>query len=109
MDDANTLIRVLCHKKDKEASKFLKLNYHLPASSGTCSVPQLWPIIFNNFTLISRFYFVASEFDKCIKESASECYAFWIARGDNFDPFTYEEVNSGYNIFLIDEMVVTNS
>ncbi|KAM7494210.1 hypothetical protein LguiB_028819 [Lonicera macranthoides] len=31
--DAHTLIRVLCHKKDGEASKFLKRNYHLPASS----------------------------------------------------------------------------
>lgn len=32
--DAHTLVRVLCHKKDKEASQFLKLHYHLPASSG---------------------------------------------------------------------------
>ncbi|KAL8106727.1 hypothetical protein AgCh_023473 [Apium graveolens] len=31
--DARTLVRVLCHKKDKEASQFLKLHYHLPASS----------------------------------------------------------------------------
>lgn len=34
LDDVDTLIRVLCHKKDGEASKFLKLQYHLPASSG---------------------------------------------------------------------------
>ncbi|KAL7608412.1 hypothetical protein Lser_V15G09834 [Lactuca serriola] len=33
LDDVDTLIRVLCHKKDGEASKFLKLQYHLPASS----------------------------------------------------------------------------
>ncbi|KAI3501237.1 hypothetical protein L1887_29101 [Cichorium endivia] len=33
LDDVDTLIRVLCHKKDAEASKFLKLQYHLPASS----------------------------------------------------------------------------
>ncbi|GMH09418.1 hypothetical protein Nepgr_011259 [Nepenthes gracilis] len=33
LDDANTLIRVLCHKKDREASKFLKRQYHLPVSS----------------------------------------------------------------------------
>ncbi|KAL1834842.1 hypothetical protein ACET3Z_004493 [Daucus carota] len=31
--DAHTLVRVLCHKKDKEASQFLKLHYQLPASS----------------------------------------------------------------------------
>ncbi|GJV03154.1 gypsy type transposase [Tanacetum coccineum] len=40
LDDANTLIRVLCHKKDKEASKFLKLNYHLPASSDYVDPPS---------------------------------------------------------------------
>ncbi|KAL8150447.1 hypothetical protein V2J09_020255 [Rumex salicifolius] len=33
LDDANTLIRVLCHKKDREASKFLHRRYGLPASS----------------------------------------------------------------------------
>ncbi|KAL8094188.1 hypothetical protein AgCh_035891 [Apium graveolens] len=31
--DASTSVRVLCHKKDKEASQFLKLYYHLPALS----------------------------------------------------------------------------
>ncbi|XP_047340889.1 protein unc-13 homolog isoform X1 [Impatiens glandulifera] len=31
--DAHTFIRVLCHKKDREASKFLKRQYELPASS----------------------------------------------------------------------------
>ncbi|KAL3818096.1 hypothetical protein ACJIZ3_004001 [Penstemon smallii] len=31
--DAQTLIRVLCHKKDREASKFLKRHYKLPSSS----------------------------------------------------------------------------
>lgn len=40
LDDANTLIRVLCHKKDKEASKFLKLHYHLPASSDYLDPPS---------------------------------------------------------------------
>ncbi|CAI9093969.1 OLC1v1029593C1 [Oldenlandia corymbosa var. corymbosa] len=34
LGDADTLIRVLCHKKDREASKFLKERYRLPASSG---------------------------------------------------------------------------
>ncbi|KAJ8555736.1 hypothetical protein K7X08_013232 [Anisodus acutangulus] len=33
LGDAHTLIRVLCHKKEREASKFLKRHYHLPASS----------------------------------------------------------------------------
>lgn len=34
LGDAHTLVRVLCHKKDREASQFLKLKYQLPASSG---------------------------------------------------------------------------
>ncbi|KAH6758083.1 hypothetical protein C2S52_023025 [Perilla frutescens var. hirtella] len=33
LGDAHTLIRVLCHKKEREASKFLKRHYRLPASS----------------------------------------------------------------------------
>ncbi|KAL3331290.1 hypothetical protein AABB24_034886 [Solanum stoloniferum] len=33
LGDAHTLIRVLCHKKEREASKFLKQYYHLPPSS----------------------------------------------------------------------------
>lgn len=53
-EDAHTLIRVLCHKKDREASKFLKRQYDLPMSSGNVfvqimiitenqnSVPVLW-------------------------------------------------------------------
>lgn len=32
--DANTLLRVLCHKKDKIASTFLRIQYHLPRCSG---------------------------------------------------------------------------
>uniref|UniRef100_A0A7N0VHE3 MHD2 domain-containing protein n=1 Tax=Kalanchoe fedtschenkoi TaxID=63787 RepID=A0A7N0VHE3_KALFE len=32
-NDGQTLIRVLCHKKDREASKFLKKQYQLPTSS----------------------------------------------------------------------------
>ncbi|XP_020248404.1 uncharacterized protein LOC109825902, partial [Asparagus officinalis] len=31
--DADTLLRVLCHKKDDDASEFLKLHYQLPKSS----------------------------------------------------------------------------
>ncbi|XP_010529550.1 PREDICTED: uncharacterized protein LOC104806377 isoform X2 [Tarenaya hassleriana] len=33
MEDARTLVRVLCHKKDHTASKFLKRQYELPMSS----------------------------------------------------------------------------
>lgn len=33
LEDAHTLVRVLCHKKDREASKFLKQQYELPMSS----------------------------------------------------------------------------
>lgn len=32
--DVHTLLRVLCHKKDNSASTFLKIQYHLPRSSG---------------------------------------------------------------------------
>lgn len=38
MGDAHTLIRVLCHKKDREASRFLKRHYRLPSSSGNHSL-----------------------------------------------------------------------
>lgn len=37
LEDAQTLIRVMCHKKDRQASKFLKRLYQLPASSGDFS------------------------------------------------------------------------
>lgn len=33
-NDAQTLLRVLCHKKDGSASEFLKMHYQLPKSSG---------------------------------------------------------------------------
>lgn len=46
LGDAHTLIRVLCHKKEREASKFLKLHYHLPASSGA---PFLILLVFYGF------------------------------------------------------------
>lgn len=39
LGDAQTLMRVLCHMKDAEASKFLKRHYNLPASSGTIKFP----------------------------------------------------------------------
>ena len=41
LGDAQTLVRVLCHKKDREASKFLKRQYQLPMSSGYFFIPQL--------------------------------------------------------------------
>uniref|UniRef100_A0A1D1XXQ8 GTP-dependent nucleic acid-binding protein engD n=1 Tax=Anthurium amnicola TaxID=1678845 RepID=A0A1D1XXQ8_9ARAE len=37
--DADTLLRILCHKKDREASKFLKRHYHLPKSSDYFETP----------------------------------------------------------------------
>nr|CAB3487965.1 unnamed protein product [Digitaria exilis] len=37
--DAHTLLRVLCHKKDKIASTFLRIQYHLPRSSDYDDVP----------------------------------------------------------------------
>ncbi|KAM1146114.1 hypothetical protein COP2_039170 [Malus domestica] len=33
LHNAHTLVRVLCHKKDREASKFLKRQYQFPMSS----------------------------------------------------------------------------
>ncbi|KAG4206553.1 hypothetical protein ERO13_A03G018300v2 [Gossypium hirsutum] len=39
LGDAHTLIRVLCHKKDREASKFLKVQYQLPMSSDYDDTP----------------------------------------------------------------------
>jgi hypothetical protein len=36
--DAHTLLRVLCHMKDKVASTFLKIQYHLPRSSGETKI-----------------------------------------------------------------------
>lgn len=32
--NVHTLMRILCHKKDAEASRFLKTKYQLPMSSG---------------------------------------------------------------------------
>lgn len=40
LEDAQTLIRVLCHKKDRDASKFLKRQYQLPASSDYDDTPS---------------------------------------------------------------------
>ncbi|KAK1327051.1 hypothetical protein QJS10_CPA01g02426 [Acorus calamus] len=39
VDDADTLLRILCHKKDRDASKFLKRHYQLPKSSDYEDMP----------------------------------------------------------------------
>ena len=41
----HTLMRILCHKKDSEASKFLKTQYQLPMSSGEFSYNLLLLIL----------------------------------------------------------------
>lgn len=43
LNNAHTLIRVLCHKKDREASKFLKRQYQLPKSSEYEDTPSMDP------------------------------------------------------------------
>ncbi|KAJ3680132.1 hypothetical protein LUZ60_016410 [Juncus effusus] len=39
-NDVQTLLRILCHKKDKNASHFLKLHYELPRSSEYDDLPE---------------------------------------------------------------------
>ncbi|OAY73313.1 hypothetical protein ACMD2_09991 [Ananas comosus] len=39
-NDAQTLLRVLCHKKDGSASEFLKMHYQLPKSSDYDDIPS---------------------------------------------------------------------
>ncbi|KAG2681254.1 hypothetical protein I3760_11G135700 [Carya illinoinensis] len=40
LEDAQTLIRIMCHKKDRQASKFLKRHYQLPTSSDYDDTPS---------------------------------------------------------------------
>ncbi|XP_059444572.1 protein unc-13 homolog [Corylus avellana] len=40
LEDAQTLIRIMCHKKDRQASKFLKRLYQLPTSSEYDDTPS---------------------------------------------------------------------
>uniref|UniRef100_A0A0A0L2K3 MHD1 domain-containing protein n=2 Tax=Cucumis sativus TaxID=3659 RepID=A0A0A0L2K3_CUCSA len=40
-NDSQALVRILCHKKDTEASMFLKRKYNLPASSDYDDTPSL--------------------------------------------------------------------
>ena len=42
--DAHTLLRVLCHKKDKISSTFLRIQYHLPRSSGEINGHDLFMV-----------------------------------------------------------------
>lgn len=51
LGDADILLRVLCHKKDREASEFLKQHYQLPASSGKYLNPYSG-ILFNGLVEI---------------------------------------------------------
>ncbi|KAI6707250.1 hypothetical protein NL676_010212 [Syzygium grande] len=48
-DDAYILIRVLCHKKDREASKFLKRQYQLPMSSEYDDTPSKDSVVGSTF------------------------------------------------------------
>lgn len=50
LNSAHTLIRILCHKKDREASKFLKRQYQLPKSSG--NFPLVSTYEYNIFLLV---------------------------------------------------------
>ncbi|XP_062025922.1 protein unc-13 homolog isoform X1 [Rosa rugosa] len=43
LNNAHTFVRVLCHKKDREASKFLKRQYQLPMSSEYEDTPSTDP------------------------------------------------------------------
>ncbi|XP_050379085.1 protein unc-13 homolog isoform X1 [Argentina anserina] len=44
LNNAHTFVRVLCHRKDREASKFLKRQYQLPMSSEYEDTPSTDPI-----------------------------------------------------------------
>lgn len=57
--DADTLLRVLCHKRDNDASEFLKLQYQLPKSSGDfCSHP-LWKLVPYHCCLNKRYHTIS--------------------------------------------------
>ncbi|VVA30182.1 PREDICTED: LOC109707713 isoform [Prunus dulcis] len=43
LNNAHTLVRILCHKKDREASKFLKRQYQFPMSSEYEDTPSKDP------------------------------------------------------------------
>ncbi|XP_051137356.1 protein unc-13 homolog isoform X2 [Andrographis paniculata] len=72
--DAHTIIRVLCHKKDKEASKFLKMHYRLPPSSEYSESPG------ENSGSISSSSFSSPYVTDLLKKSAS---IRWSEKGQN--------------------------
>ncbi|KAL0846542.1 hypothetical protein Bca101_019788 [Brassica carinata] len=77
LEDAQTLVRVLCHKKDRTASKFLKRQYEFPMSSEyedpTSNLPVLSEIVRSTSTrwsLTSQNSF--SSIKKKIQDATSE-------------------------------------
>ncbi|CAH8343145.1 unnamed protein product [Eruca vesicaria subsp. sativa] len=77
LEDAQTLVRVLCHKKDRTASKFLKRQYEFPMSSEyedpTSNLPVLSEIVRSTSTrwsLTSQSSF--SSIKKKIQDATSE-------------------------------------
>ncbi|XP_018456498.2 protein unc-13 homolog isoform X1 [Raphanus sativus] len=77
LEDAQTLVRVLCHKKDRTASKFLKRQYEFPMSSEyedpTSNHPVLSEIVRSTSTrwsLTSQSSF--SSIKKKIQDATSE-------------------------------------
>ncbi|CAH2071252.1 unnamed protein product [Thlaspi arvense] len=77
LEDAQTLVRVLCHKKDRNASKFLKRQYELPMSSEyedpTSNLPVLSEIVRSTSTRWSQTSQNSfSSIKKKIQEATSE-------------------------------------
>ncbi|KAF3561454.1 hypothetical protein DY000_02015351 [Brassica cretica] len=77
LEDAQTLVRVLCHKKDRTASKFLKRQYEFPMSSEyedpTSNLPALSEIVRSTSTRWSQTSQSSfSSFKKKIQDATSE-------------------------------------
>ncbi|KAG5383983.1 hypothetical protein IGI04_035453 [Brassica rapa subsp. trilocularis] len=77
LEDAQTLVRVLCHKKDRTASKFLKRQYEFPMSSEyedpTSNLPVLSEIVRSTSTRWSQTSQSSfSSFKKKIQNATSE-------------------------------------
>ncbi|CAG7862519.1 unnamed protein product [Brassica rapa] len=77
LEDAQTLVRVLCHKKDRTASKFLKRQYEFPMSSEyedpTSNLPVLSEIVRSTSTRWSQTSQSSfSSFKKKIQDATSE-------------------------------------
>ncbi|KAF9602162.1 hypothetical protein IFM89_025435 [Coptis chinensis] len=54
VEDAHTVLRVLCHKKDNDASKFLKKQYQLPKSSEYEDVTTVSPPLISDLLKRSK-------------------------------------------------------